>query len=60
MGKRAKGFKNLSKSDLRLADHYAETGNTAGLRQMLEKSAKKAGHAPDRRQMLNPIRLKRE
>ncbi len=31
-------YKNLSKDDLELADHYAETGNSAGLRQMREKS----------------------
>ncbi len=31
-------YKNLSRSDLELADHYAETGNSAGLRQMREKS----------------------
>jgi hypothetical protein len=60
MGKGVEGFENLSKSELKLADHYAETGNTAGLRQMLEKSAKRAGRSPDRRQMLNPIRLEKE
>lgn len=31
-------YGNLSDEDLDLADHYAETGNSAGLRQMREKS----------------------
>lgn len=59
MGKRAKGFKNLRKSEIKLADHYAETGNMAGLRQMLNKSAERSGRDAQPGHMLNPLRMKR-
>ena len=33
-----KEYRNLSEFDIELADHYFETGNTAGLRELREKS----------------------
>jgi hypothetical protein len=32
-------YKNLTSEELVFADHYAETGNTAGLREMRERSS---------------------
>ena len=33
-------YRNLSASDLEMADHYFETGNREGLRQLREKSSR--------------------
>lgn len=60
MENRAPGFENLTDEEIREADHYADTGNSAGLRVMLRLSAERNGTNPDPVQMLRPMRVERE
>ena len=56
-------YRNLSQGELDMADHYAETGNCAGLRRMQELSASKEGRMArqvDQETYYNPIRLQRD
>ena len=52
-------YQNLTQEELELADHYAESGNTAGLRAMQRKSAARGGHSTNNESYHNPIRIKR-
>jgi hypothetical protein len=41
-------YKNLTQSELNRADHYAETGNNTGLRELRELSRRRGNTEPAR------------
>lgn len=46
-------YKNLTPSELVWADHFAETGNFAALRELRELSASRDGEKPYRKEKEN-------